>query len=96
MAVRLLTLCTGRALTLEKLLVIISVRGSLVVKALGYKPEGRVLKTRWGEILNLPNPSGRTSPWGLLRCGRLCGLVVRVPGYRSGGPGFDSRALQKK
>jgi hypothetical protein len=22
--------------------------------------------------------------------------VVRVPGYRSGGPGFDSRALQKK
>jgi hypothetical protein len=27
---------------------------------------------------------------------RLCGLVVRVPGYRSGGPGFDSRALQEK
>jgi hypothetical protein len=26
----------------------------------------------------------------------LCGLVVRVPGYRSGGPGFDSRALQEK
>jgi hypothetical protein len=25
---------------------------------------------------------------------RLCGLVVRVPGYR--GPGFDSRALQGK
>jgi hypothetical protein len=24
------------------------------------------------------------------------GLVVRVLGYRSGGPGFDSRALQKK
>jgi hypothetical protein len=22
--------------------------------------------------------------------------VVRVPGYRSGGPGFDSRALQEK
>jgi hypothetical protein len=22
--------------------------------------------------------------------GRLCGLVVRVPGYRSRGPGFDS------
>jgi hypothetical protein len=21
---------------------------------------------------------------------RLCGLVVRVPGYRSGDPGFDS------
>jgi hypothetical protein len=27
---------------------------------------------------------------------RLCGLVVRVSGYRSGGPGFDSRALQGK
>jgi hypothetical protein len=26
----------------------------------------------------------------------LCSLVVRVPGYRSGGPGFDSRALQDK
>jgi hypothetical protein len=23
--------------------------------------------------------------------GLLCGLVVRVPGYRSRGPGFDSR-----
>jgi hypothetical protein len=27
---------------------------------------------------------------------RLCGLVVRVPGYRSGGSRFDSRALQEK
>jgi hypothetical protein len=34
----------------------------LVVKALGYKPKGRGLETRWGEILNLPNPSGRTRP----------------------------------
>jgi hypothetical protein len=25
---------------------------------------------------------------------RLCGLVVRVLGYRFGGPGFDSQALQ--
>jgi hypothetical protein len=25
---------------------------------------------------------------------RLCGLVVRVPGYRSRGPGFDSRSYQ--
>jgi hypothetical protein len=24
----------------------------------------------------------------------LCGLVLRVPGYRSGGPGFDSRRYQ--
>jgi hypothetical protein len=27
---------------------------------------------------------------------RLCGLVVRVLDYRSRGPGFDSRPLQKK
>jgi hypothetical protein len=26
---------------------------------------------------------------------RLCGLVVRVLGYRSGGPGFDSRHYKK-
>jgi hypothetical protein len=25
---------------------------------------------------------------------RLCGIVVRVPGYRSRGPGFDSRCYQ--
>jgi hypothetical protein len=25
---------------------------------------------------------------------RLCGLVVRVPGYRYRGPGFDSRGYQ--
>jgi hypothetical protein len=37
-----------------------------MVKALGYKPEGRGFETRWGEILNLPNPSGSTRPWGLL------------------------------
>jgi hypothetical protein len=27
---------------------------------------------------------------------RLCGLVVRVLGYRSGGPEFDSRHYKKK
>jgi hypothetical protein len=27
-------------------------------------------------------------------CDRLCGLVVRVPGYRSRGPGFDSLHYQ--
>jgi hypothetical protein len=41
-------------------------RGSVVVKALCYKPEGRRFDSRWGEFLNLPNPSGRTRPWGLL------------------------------
>jgi hypothetical protein len=40
-------------------------RGSLVVKALGYKQEGRGFESQC-EILNLPNPSGRTRPWGLL------------------------------
>jgi hypothetical protein len=39
---------------------------SLVVKALGYNSEGRRFETRRGEILNLPNPCGRTKPWGLL------------------------------
>jgi hypothetical protein len=41
-------------------------RGSLVVKALGDKPESRGFETRRGEILNLPNPSGRTRLWGSL------------------------------
>jgi hypothetical protein len=27
-------------------------------------------------------------------CNRLCGLVVRVSGYRSRGPGFDSQPYQ--
>jgi hypothetical protein len=34
--------------------------------ALCYKPEGSGFDTRWGEFLNLPNPSGPTRPWGLL------------------------------
>jgi hypothetical protein len=41
-------------------------RGSVVVKALCYKPEGRGFDTRWGEFLNLLNPFVRTRPWGLL------------------------------
>jgi hypothetical protein len=40
--------------------------GSLVLKVLGYKPEGSGFETRWREILNLPNPFGRTGLWGLL------------------------------
>jgi hypothetical protein len=39
---------------------------SVVVKALCYKPEGCKCNSRWGEFLNLPNPSSRTRPWGLL------------------------------
>jgi hypothetical protein len=38
----------------------------LVVKALCYKLEGRGFDSRWGEFLNLPNPSGHTRLWGLL------------------------------
>jgi hypothetical protein len=30
----------------------------------------------------------------ILSYGTACGLVVRVPGYRSRGPGFDSRPYQ--
>jgi hypothetical protein len=44
-------------------------RGSVVVKALCYKPEGRGFDFRWSEFLNLPNSSGRTRPWGLLSLG---------------------------
>jgi hypothetical protein len=38
---------------------------------------------------------GFINPIGVV-ADRLCGLVVRVLEYRSSGPGFDSRALQKK
>jgi hypothetical protein len=41
-------------------------RGSLLVKTLGYKIEGREFETVWDDILNLPNSSGRTRPWGSL------------------------------
>jgi hypothetical protein len=43
-------------------------RCTLVVEALGYKPEGRGFGTRLGEwiFFNLPNPSSRIRPWGLL------------------------------
>jgi hypothetical protein len=32
--------------------------------------------------------------WYMTPLDRLCGLVVRVSGYRSIGPGFDSRPYQ--
>jgi hypothetical protein len=46
------------------LLQILGACGSVVVKALCYKPEGRGFDTKLGDILNLPNPSGRTRPLG--------------------------------
>jgi hypothetical protein len=36
----------------------IGARGSVVVKALCYKPEGRGFETWWGEFLNLPASLG--------------------------------------
>jgi hypothetical protein len=39
--------------------------GSVVVQA-RYEPEGRGFDTRRGKFLNLPHPSGRSTPWGLL------------------------------
>jgi hypothetical protein len=39
---------------------------SVVAKTLCYKPEGHGFSTRWGDFLNLPNPSSHTRPWGLL------------------------------
>jgi hypothetical protein len=41
-------------------------RGSVVVKALCYKPEGHGFNTRCHFLKKLPNPSGCTRPWGLL------------------------------
>ena len=59
-----------------------------LVEALRYKSEGRGFDSRWCNwnfSINIILP-GRTD--------RLCGLVVRVSGYRYRGPGFDSRRYQ--
>jgi hypothetical protein len=40
-------------------------------------------KSEWRLLLNLRGRETRSE--------RLCGIVIRVPGYRSRGPGFDSR-----
>jgi hypothetical protein len=42
----------------------------------------------------IPVPDHQITGAVLLLSDRLCGLVVRVNGYRSRGPGFDSRALR--
>jgi hypothetical protein len=45
----------------------VGARGSVVVKVLCYKLEGRVRDPmRWMIFIKLPNPSGLTRPWGLL------------------------------
>jgi hypothetical protein len=53
-----------------------------VIKALCFKPEG---SDEVNDFLQLPHPSDR-----------LCGLVVRVLGYRSGGPGSIPGITRKK
>jgi hypothetical protein len=57
---------TQKPVKKERVMWMAIIHGNLVVKALGYKLEGRVFETQWGEILNLPNPSSHTRPWGLL------------------------------
>jgi hypothetical protein len=43
----------------------------------------------------IPTPLFHTSSWsGAKFIKHLCGLVVRVSGYRSRCPGFDSRLFQ--
>jgi hypothetical protein len=56
-------------------------------------------QSRGKSLLNLdyrPNLSNPAHSRHDLMTEFLCGLVVRVLDYRSWGPGFDSRALQKK
>jgi hypothetical protein len=56
-----LSVCSGAStMELVSALWVKGAHGSVVIKALCYKPEGRRFDTRWGEFLNLPNPSGRT------------------------------------
>jgi hypothetical protein len=55
-------------------------------------------------IFHSPSEESVSAPWkadasilanvSLIENDRLCGLVVRVSGYRSRGPGFDSRPYQ--
>jgi hypothetical protein len=63
--ISILTLNFPRKLMEDVLSVLLLARGSVVVKALCYKPEGCQFDTWRGKFLNLPNPSGRTRPWGL-------------------------------
>jgi hypothetical protein len=58
--------CYGDNFIFFTFLIVTGTRGSVVVKALCYKPEGRGFDTRRCDFLNLPNPFGHTKPWGLL------------------------------
>jgi hypothetical protein len=48
---------------------------------------------RFGKFIRVVFKPG-SSVMQLFLCHRLCGLVIRVPGYRSRGPGFDSQHYQ--
>jgi hypothetical protein len=37
--------------------------GTVVVKATTNRKVAGWVDTRWGDLLNLPNPSSRTRPW---------------------------------
>jgi hypothetical protein len=55
---------SNRQLPLQTFLNYLSARGSVVVKALCYKPEGRGFEPHdVNTFFNLPNPSSRTRPW---------------------------------
>jgi hypothetical protein len=56
-----------------------------LVEALCLKPEGRGFGSQWGRSIFASI---------CLILDRLRCLVIRVPGYRSRGPGFDSRRYQ--
>jgi hypothetical protein len=56
-------------------------------------------KKKWAVQAKLRNPAWfhvSLLPSVCIFGDRLCGLVVRVLDYRCRGPGFDSRALQRK
>jgi hypothetical protein len=63
---------------------LIGARGSVVVKALCYKPGSR--SNEIVEFFNLPNRFGRTSSWGLLSLRKIVFLGSRARPVRSWQP----------
>jgi hypothetical protein len=54
---------------------------------------------KWGGMKWIHLTHDRGQKWAVvkrssIKYDRFCGLVVRVPGYRSRGPGLDSRRYQ--
>jgi hypothetical protein len=63
----------------------------LGVKLLQYQLEMRMLQNMIADY----KESSVNFPLVYVSHDRLCGLVVKVPGYRYGGPGFDSSRDKK-